>query len=136
MDSEQRVYPSGQHYSGRNRIPNIKQFMESLDREKKQRDAQIDVLQENKKSGEVSDHLQGGQRGKNHREVRDPVTGQDVQIADIDSSYAQGRQEPHGTYTVPSRPVLLGSLGQQAYKVNHLVDCAQRQPRQGHNCQN
>jgi hypothetical protein len=42
MNTQEQVYPSGQHYSARNKIPNIKQFVESLDAEKKARDAQID----------------------------------------------------------------------------------------------
>ncbi len=72
--------PSGQHYSGTNRIPNIKQLMESLDKDKKQRDAEIDArlksgAQTGKLGGESTNHAAQQVRGKNRRVVTDPVTG-------------------------------------------------------------
>ncbi len=99
MDADQKVYPPGAHYSGRNRIPNIQQFMDSLDQDKKHRDAKIDGEQTNKvgkavDAGESKDHIQSTRRGKNHREVRDPVTGQDIEIADIDSSFVKAAKNP------------------------------------------
>lgn len=79
---QEKVVPSGQHYSGTNRIPNIKQFMDSLDSEKKRRDAQIDAQLLNrarpgdKPSGEVSEHTASeATGGKRRRIVTDPVTG-------------------------------------------------------------
>lgn len=98
MNQQETVVPSGQHYSGSNRIPNIKQFMERLDREKKDRDAQIDSdLKKNKKGGEAIDHkTTGGQKqGKNRRVVTDPVTGKQVEIDDIDSSFLKQVKDPH-----------------------------------------
>lgn len=99
MDQQETVVPSGQHYSGANRIPNIKQFMESLDKDKKNRDAQIDAnLKKNKAAGtEVKEHKEGQapRHGKNRRTVRDPVTGKDVEIDDIDSSMMKSAQDPH-----------------------------------------
>ena len=96
--------PSGQHYSGANRIPNIKQFMESLDKDKKNRDAQIDAnLKKNKAAGtEVKEHKEGQapRHGKNRRTVRDPVTGKDVEIDDIDSSMMKSAQDPHVSHIV------------------------------------
>lgn len=90
--------PSGQHYSGNNRIPNIKQFMERLDREKKDRDAKIDseLKQSKQPGGEVKAHQQDTRtRGKNRRTVRDPVTGKDVEIDDIDGSMLKSVEDPH-----------------------------------------
>ncbi|KAH8899508.1 hypothetical protein GQ53DRAFT_313649 [Thozetella sp. PMI_491] len=100
MDTQEKVYPSGQHYSGKNRIPNIKQFMEGLDAEKKERDANIDLQMANKTGGEAKDHVQSRRQGKNTREVRDPVTGQDVEIADIDSTHMKAAKNP--MLTVPN----------------------------------
>jgi len=99
--ADETVVPvGGQHYSGRNRVPNIKQFMESLDRDKKRRDAQIDAHQDNTQQvgggPDVQDHVDTPPRkhGKNRRIVRDPVTGKDVEIADIDSSFMSAVKDP------------------------------------------
>ncbi|KAJ4420727.1 hypothetical protein N0V82_004166 [Gnomoniopsis sp. IMI 355080] len=100
MDTQETVVPSGQHYSGHNRIPNIKQFMENLDRDKKERDANIDSQtkqqQKQKPSSEVKEHqLSSRKPGKNRRTVRDPVTGKDVEIDDIDDSMLKAVDDPH-----------------------------------------
>ncbi|KAL2174305.1 uncharacterized protein P884DRAFT_250167 [Thermothelomyces heterothallicus CBS 202.75] len=103
MNTDEKIYPSGQHYSGSNRIPNVKQFVESLDRQKKDRDAQIDAqLKANHHHGEARDHLPADQRkpGKNRRTVRDPTTGKDVEIEDIDSHHMKAADEP--MITVPN----------------------------------
>jgi len=71
--------------------------MESLDKEKRERDAQIDasLAKTNRRAGEVTDHQEPSKRpGKNRRTVRDPVTGKDVEIDDIDSSYAKAAKDP------------------------------------------
>jgi hypothetical protein len=105
MNTDEKVYPSGQHYSGTNRIPNIKQFVESLDRQKKDRDAQIDAqLQSNNKHGETRDHAppEDGKPGKNRRTVRDPVTGKDVEIEDIGDHHMKAAEEPMVRF--PSNP--------------------------------
>ena len=96
-DPNERVVPSGGHYSGTNRIPNIKQFMESLDRDKKHRDEQIDSdFKKSKKGGEVKDHIETSpaKHGKRRRVVRDPVTGKDVEIEDIDASFMKAVKDP------------------------------------------
>ncbi|SPQ27673.1 dd72ee82-fbca-4bc3-8468-06269e0ff8fc [Thermothielavioides terrestris] len=108
MNTDEKVYPSGQHYSGTNRIPNIKQFVESLDRQKKQRDAQIDAqLRASSGHGEAQDHVSAAQQqqqkrpaGKNRRTVRDPVTGRDVEIEDIDTHHMKAADQP--TITIPN----------------------------------
>ncbi|KAK7746974.1 hypothetical protein SLS53_002162 [Cytospora paraplurivora] len=82
------------HYSGHNRIPNIKQFMENLDRDKKERDAKIDSTTSAK--GEVQPHATHAQKqGNNRRTVRDPVTGQDVEIDDVDKATVDATRDPH-----------------------------------------
>lgn len=103
MNTNQKVYPPGQHYSGTNRIPNIKQFVESLDKDKRERDAQIDAeLKKNKSSGEARAHVPTNQRkaGKNRRMVRDPTTGKDVEIEDIGEHHVKAADEP--MLTVPN----------------------------------
>ena len=41
--SDETVHVPGQPYSGKNKIPTINQFLERLDRDKKDRDKQIDA---------------------------------------------------------------------------------------------
>ncbi|KAJ9149402.1 hypothetical protein NKR23_g4430 [Pleurostoma richardsiae] len=96
-NQQETVVPGGQPYSGTNRIPNIKQFMESLDKQKKDRDAKIDKeLQNNKNNREVKAHqaLKSQDQGKNRRTVTDPVTGQEVEIDDIDASFMKTAKDP------------------------------------------
>lgn len=99
MAEQEQTSPSG-HYSGRNRIPNIKQFMDGLDKQKKHRDAEIDhgtaavPMGGSKKGNEVMEHVESKKHGQNPRIVRDPVTGQDVEIADIDSRHVESAKNP------------------------------------------
>lgn len=90
------MVPSPKNYSGRNRIPNIKQFVEGLDRDKKDRDAKID--QQQSQYGQTSEAVQHPQAarkvGKNRRTVRDPVTGRDVEIDDADDSMMKAAEDP------------------------------------------
>jgi hypothetical protein len=77
----------GGHYSGRNRIPNIQEFVASLDRDKRERDAQIDAaLKENKKNKSIAEHKIEDTK-KPGRKVTDPVTGRQVEIEDMDVDY-------------------------------------------------
>ncbi|KAK1761112.1 putative meiotically up-regulated protein [Echria macrotheca] len=108
MDPNETVVPAGGHYSGRNRIPNIKQFVEGLDRDKKRRDAEIDKSQQqpdggglfSAQNGDAVDHIPAQKPGKNRRTVRDPVTGKDVEIEDIDSKHLKTAENP--MLTVPN----------------------------------
>ncbi|KAL1881123.1 hypothetical protein VTK73DRAFT_4800 [Phialemonium thermophilum] len=102
MNADETVVPSGQHYSGSNRIPNIKQFIENLDKDKKKRDAEIEASSKPKgPPSEVKDHQQPvRQAGKNRRTVRDPITGKDVEVEDIDSNHVKAAENPQ--LTVPN----------------------------------
>ncbi|KAJ2906907.1 hypothetical protein MKZ38_009770 [Zalerion maritima] len=90
--------PPGGHYSGAHRIPNIKEFVDSLDREKKERDAKIDAnLSQNKHSNdEVKEHEaeEKGKRGT-RKSVRDPVTGRDVEIEDVNADFMKAVEDPY-----------------------------------------
>lgn len=95
MSQNETVLPAGQHYSGRHRVPNIKQFMEQLDSEKKERDANIDKsLGNNKRNGEVKAHKNDQTDQKAYKTVRDPVTGKDVGIADSDVDFKEAVENP------------------------------------------
>lgn len=112
MDDEmqEQVFPGG-HYSGTNRVPNIKQFIERLDRDKKHRDAQIDAENTNdqgKTNGKAAE-AERAKSGKRRRTVRDPVTGRDVEIDDIDSSFMKASKNPQ--VGRPARKLLWSSRG-------------------------
>lgn len=92
---ESRHYPGGQPYSGTNRIPNIKQFVESLDRDKKERDAKLEAdLRRNHQNGELQAHVPTQKPGKNRHTVKDPITGKDVEIEDIGSTHMKTAKDP------------------------------------------
>jgi hypothetical protein len=85
------------NYSGHNRIPNIKQFVESLDKDKRERDAKIEREQQQRvqAGGESVQHPPAARKvGKNRRTVRDPVTGRDVEIDDADDSILKQGENP------------------------------------------
>ena len=86
MEEQQHHAPGG-HYSGQNRIPNIQQFVESLDRDKKKRDAEIDA------QGGVQDH-QNKPKKKKGKMVQDPVTGKQVEITDVDIDSKEAVNHP------------------------------------------
>ncbi|CAK7567009.1 MAG: hypothetical protein SEPTF4163_004966 [Sporothrix epigloea] len=98
--TQEKVVPSGQHYSGTNRIPNIKQFIDSLDKDKKARDADIDTFQQQKKqqqgkNGEISEHTDSSAvKGKRQRIVTDPITGKEVEIDDMDGKLLEAVKDP------------------------------------------
>lgn len=97
MNVDEHQAPGGrQPYSGRNKVPNIQQFMAQLDSEKKQRDAEIDdELKRNKKGGEVKEHHNEKKpTRRDTRTVRDPVTGKDVEIRDVKLDYEQAAENP------------------------------------------
>ncbi|KAI1325922.1 C2 domain-containing protein [Xylariaceae sp. FL0255] len=87
----------GNFYSGLNRIPNIKEFTEALDRDKKKRDAEIDAqAKANKKNAGVKDHAPDSKILAGHgRVVTDPVTGAQVQIDDVDKDFVKAVDNPH-----------------------------------------
>ncbi|XXG97691.1 hypothetical protein Hte_003998 [Hypoxylon texense] len=98
MASEQQHhYPGGGHYSGLNRIPNIKEFVAGLDRDKKERDARIDSqLKANKQNGDITEHKNEEQAYKGRgRVVTDPVTGNQVTIDDVNTNFMEAAEKNH-----------------------------------------
>ncbi|KAI2620223.1 hypothetical protein GGS26DRAFT_316740 [Hypomontagnella submonticulosa] len=97
MASEQQhKVPGGGHYSGRNRVPNIKEFVASLDRDKKERDAKIDSeLKANRKNGDITEHKNDLEKYKGRgRVVTDPVTGKEVTIDDVNADFMKAVEKP------------------------------------------
>lgn len=133
-------YPvTGQHYSGSNRIPNIKQFAESLDRDKKNRDKKVEErehrlhhgpVQPQANGGDVQDHVPTHSAGKNRRTVTDPVTGNEVEVVDITSDIVKNAAEPKVSSPFSS---WWYTDGGRADTQNPLVNRPQRESEQTHN---
>lgn len=107
MNVDDHVVPSGgQHYSATNRVPNIQEFMQRLDAEKKQRDAEIDAdLRRNKRNPDVKVHRNELLKKKGTRKVRDPVTGKDVEIRDADIDFTEAVENPQVCFLPKSERV-------------------------------
>jgi ABC-type Zn uptake system ZnuABC Zn-binding protein ZnuA len=101
MASQQKG-PGG-HYSGHNPIPTVRQFVENLDKDKKNRDAEIDAQGGTKPAkapataqGGVQDHkVQSKTVEGTEKTVTDPTTGREVVIADVGPEMVNEVENPH-----------------------------------------
>jgi hypothetical protein len=87
----------GEHYSGRNPVPNIQRFIESLDADKKNRDAQVEAeMKANRSNGEVKDHVESQPKGVKgtRKTVTDPTTGNQVQIENVNAEFMKAVEQP------------------------------------------
>lgn len=92
---QQKMGPGG-HYSGTNPIPNIQRFVESLDADKKQRDAAIEQQSKARQKEKVEDHKTGQPTGVSgtRRTATDPVTGKEVEIEDVNADVMKAVENP------------------------------------------
>lgn len=104
----------GGHYSGHNPVPNIKKFVESLDKEKKQRDKKIEEEAEARRlrggpmaGSDVKDHIEDKPKGDaaSRKTVTDPVTGREVIIEDVNADFMKAVDDPQ--VSVVNLPILL-----------------------------
>ncbi|KAH8717038.1 hypothetical protein GQ44DRAFT_742116 [Phaeosphaeriaceae sp. PMI808] len=108
--AEQQQHVPGGHYSGHNPIPTVRQFVENLDKDKKNRDRQLDeqaaAEKQAQKSGKTTDPNVTSGEAQAHRMqkrsvdgtkkvVTDPVTGNQVTISDVDKSMMKEVENPH-----------------------------------------
>ncbi|EHY58082.1 hypothetical protein HRR83_005059 [Exophiala dermatitidis] len=94
MEAQQQK--SGKPWSGTNKIPNIKEFVARLDKDKADRDKNIDARLQNQQLGgsnEATPH-QNEKRQEHGKTVTDPVTGNEVVIADVGKEYMQRADNP------------------------------------------
>lgn len=132
MENETQQHKPGGHYSGRNRIPNIHEFVASLDRDKRERDALIE-------SGKipdagVTDHKPAVKKPKG-RIVTDPVTGKEVEITDVETDFMKAVDDPmvsrfRTPMFSPSRYAL-----RFAYTIPPVALCPERESEQGYDGQ-
>ena len=106
--AEQQQHAPGGYYSGRNKIPDVKTFIQNLDKDKKDRDAKLDEHHksnnQNRSSGAQDDaqphqETKAGKAGT-LKTVHDPTTGHEVQIEDVDKDFMKAVENP--TLTVPN----------------------------------
>lgn len=122
MNYDEHTVPTGgQHYSGRNRIPNIHEFVAQLDKEKRERDAAIEAedkehariakeaarqqqqngnttqQQQQQNLQDTKEHVPEKSKGarKKTKTVRDPVTGKDVEIENPKENFKDVVENPH-----------------------------------------
>lgn len=98
MAQQQR---SGKPWSGANPIPNIKQFVESLDKDKKERDQKLDES-EKQKLDTVTPHQNETQKNVHRKTVTDPTTQKEVQIEDVGKDFMQSVKEPQVWLFIPA----------------------------------
>ncbi|KAF2659447.1 hypothetical protein K491DRAFT_689312 [Lophiostoma macrostomum CBS 122681] len=89
--ADQQQHAPGGHYSARNPVPTVKKFIENLDKDKADRDRQIDeqnaANRKKKTTGDAVPHkaqkkgIEGTQKT-----VTDPTTGKQVVIEDVDKA--------------------------------------------------
>jgi len=95
MSNDHKKGPGG-HYSGANPIPNIQKFIQSLDADKKERDANIEAQMKATGTSDVRDHKQGKSVGVagTRKTVTDPVTGREVEIEDVNADFMKAVDDP------------------------------------------
>ena len=85
---------TGKPWSGTNKIPNIKQFVAKLDKDKADRDKQIDQsTQQNGADPSIVAHKNEVQTKKG-KIVTDPTTGNQVEIEDVGEDFMKAVKDP------------------------------------------
>lgn len=95
------------HYSGRNPIPTINQFIQNLDKDKADRDKQIDEANKAKQAAARAGHRAPQQTGDaqpheaqkgvvkgSRKTVTDPTTGNQVVIEDVNKEMMENVTDP------------------------------------------
>ncbi|KAI4163097.1 MAG: hypothetical protein LQ342_003224 [Letrouitia transgressa] len=124
MTEQQQKAPGG-YYSGKNKIPDIKTFVQNLDKDKRERDQRLD---EARKAGNTQGDAKPHQATKAGKEgtlktVTDPTTGKEVQIEDVDTNYMKAVEDPQ--LSVPN-----ANLGKDT---TVKTDASQKNPEYAHN---
>lgn len=98
-DSQQQQHHPGGHYSGANPVPTVKKFLESLDKDKRERDRLIDEEERDRRladrQGDARPHkpkpatIKGTQKT-----VTDPTTGKKVTIEDVNPDMVKAVENP------------------------------------------
>lgn len=93
----------GGYWSTTNPIPTIQKFVENLDKDKKERDRQIDeeLRRQEEQRRERRHHKdtdavahRPGPEPKGRRKVTDPTTGKEVEIDDVGKDFMKSVEDP------------------------------------------
>jgi tRNA(Glu) U13 pseudouridine synthase TruD len=96
MASQQQQHAPGGHYSGRNPIPTVRQFVENLDKDKAARDKELDEQAKQQQQQQSQPHKQQERKIKGtEKTVTDPTTGREVVIADVNEDMIGEVENPH-----------------------------------------
>lgn len=96
MSDQQQTAPGG-HYSGRNKIPTVNEFIEKLDRDKKSRDQKIDEERQARAAAgndTPQPHQEQVRPKENQQRVTDPTTGKQVIIEDVNEEMVKASRDP------------------------------------------
>jgi hypothetical protein len=96
MSNDHKKGPGG-HYSGANPIPNIQNFVDSLNQDKKQRGANNnEETKARAAQGGAKDHAPSQPTGVlgTRKTVTDPTTGREVQIEDVNADFMKSVHDP------------------------------------------
>jgi len=106
VPAQEQKGPGG-HYSGKNKIPTINEFVQRLDRDKASRDANIDAQRKSAQQGapgggdEVKPHQNELKHtSENQETVTDPTTGKQIVIEDVNEAMRERAKNP--TLSVPN----------------------------------
>lgn len=111
--------------SGKNKIPDIKTFVQNLDKDKRERDQRLDEARKAANAqGDARPHqpTKAGKEGT-LKTVTDPTTGKEVQIEDVDTNYMKAVEDPQ--ISVPN-----ANLGKDT---TVKTDASQKNPEYAHN---
>lgn len=119
MAEQQTQYAPGGHYSAKNPVPTVKKFIENLDKDKAERDRNIDLQSAAKQkqaaaNGDAVPHKpqRMGVEGT-QKTVTDPTTGKQVVIEDVSKKVLHQVEDP--TLSVPN-----ANLGRDTVRVCSL----------------
>jgi hypothetical protein len=89
----------GEHWSGTNPVPTIQKFMERLNREEKEQKEyeEAQTARERQTEGGASPHQPRKKTKGKTRRVRDPVTGKDMEVEDMDEHSMDTIKDPKVT---------------------------------------
>ncbi|KAF2873155.1 hypothetical protein BDV95DRAFT_374620 [Massariosphaeria phaeospora] len=94
--ADQQQHRAGGHYSGKNPVPTVKQFIENLDKDKKTRDRDLDAqnAQKSQSGGAVPHQAKKYGVSGTQKTVTDPTTGREVVIEDVNKSMMEQVENP------------------------------------------
>lgn len=97
-EQQQQTAPGG-HYSGHNKIPTVNQFIERLDKDKKDRDRKIEEERKARAAapqggGDAKPHQEQIRPKENQQRVTDPTTGKEIIIEDVNKDMVEASKNP------------------------------------------